>query len=197
MANMVKMQKKLKKLLDDDRYRHTIGVTYTAAALAMRYDVDLDKAQLAGLLHDCAKCIPNAEKLKLCEKYGIDITPIEANAPSLLHAKLGAYLADKEYGVDDPDVQSAITWHTTGRADMTMLEKIVFLADYIEPGRFKATNLNQIRHFAFIDIDMAVYMTMRDTLSYLKESGATIDETTENAFAFYRDLIDSRVREER
>ena len=75
--NITKIQKKLRKELDDDRYRHTLGVMYTSAALAMRYGADLMKAQIAGLLHDCAKCIPNDKKLKLCDKYGIPVTKVE------------------------------------------------------------------------------------------------------------------------
>ena len=81
--NIAKMQKKLKKELDDDRYRHTLGVMYTSAALAMRYGADLMKAQVAGLLHDCAKCIPNDKKLRMCEKYGIPVSHVENEAPFL------------------------------------------------------------------------------------------------------------------
>ena len=92
-----KISKKLMKELDEDRYRHTQGVMYTSAALAMRYDADLKKALLAGLLHDCAKCIPGHTKIKMCEKYNLEISEIERKNPSLLHAKLGAYLAKDKY----------------------------------------------------------------------------------------------------
>ena len=85
------IQKKLKKELDKERYTHTLGVMYTAAALAMAHHVDLEQAMYAGLLHDCAKCISNEKKLKLCKKYHIDISPSEKRSPFLLHAKLGAY----------------------------------------------------------------------------------------------------------
>ena len=190
--NIPKLARKLKKELDDDRYRHTLGVMYTSAALAMRYGADMKKAQLAGLLHDCAKCIPNDRKIRMCEKNNIPITDIEREAPSLLHSKLGAYLARENYGIDDPEILSAITWHTTGRAEMTLLEKIVFEADYIEPMRWKAANLDEIRQMAFTDLDRAVYMTLNDTLRYLEKGSGKIDDTTMAAYEYYRDLVSSR-----
>ena len=95
-----KISKKLMKELDEDRYRHTQGVMYTSAALAMRYGADLKKALLAGLLHDCAKCIPGHTKIKMCEKYNLEISEIERKNPSLLHAKLGAYLAKDKYDME-------------------------------------------------------------------------------------------------
>ena len=191
-----KILKKLKKELDDDRFRHTLGVMYTSAALAMRYGADLNHAQTAGLLHDCAKCIPNDKKIKLCEKYGLPMTSIEKQAPFLLHAKLGAYLADKIYDVSDPDILGAIEWHTTGRPGMTLLEKIVYLADYIEPNRWKAQNLPEIRAMAFRDIDMAVYMTLRDTLAYLQSGSGEVDTMTQEAFDFYDTVMKNRVEKQ-
>ena len=102
--NIMKLQKKLQKELDEDRYYHTLGVMYTSAALAMRYGADMEKAQVAGLLHDCAKCIPNDKKIKMCQKHKIPITQVEEEAPFLLHAKLGAYLAEKKYNVSDKEI---------------------------------------------------------------------------------------------
>lgn len=108
-----KISKKLMKELDEDRYRHTQGVMYTSAALAMRYGADLKKALLAGLLHDCAKCIPGHTKIKMCEKYNLEISEIERKNPSLLHAKLGAYLAKDKYDIEDEEILMAIRSHTT------------------------------------------------------------------------------------
>ena len=186
--NITKIQKKLRKELDDDRYRHTLGVMYTSAALDMRYGADLMKAQIAGLLHDCAKCIPNDKKLKLCDKYGIPVTKVENAAPFLLHSKLGAYLAKTKYGVEDEEILEAIVWHTTGKPAMTLLEEIVFLADYIEPMRWKAENLAQIREAAFVDIHRAVYMTLHDTLRYLSRGSGKVDEMTKEACQYYETL---------
>ena len=186
--NIAKLQKKIRKELDEDRYRHTLGVMYTAASLAMCYGADLEKAQTAGLLHDCAKCIPNDRKLRLCEKYGIEMNAVEHAAPSLLHAKLGAYLAAERYEINDQEILDAIRWHTTGNPGMTLLEKIIFLADYIEPMRWKAQNLDEIRREAFRDIDRAIFWTLRDTLNYLMRTPAQIDDMTDRAYHYYRDL---------
>lgn len=121
--DFIKMQKKLAKYLDEDRYEHTLGVMFTCAALAMVHDCDLITAQTAGLLHDCAKCIPNKKKLKMCSQHHIPVSEFEQEHPFLLHAKLGAYVAKAKYDVTDENILSAITWHTTGKPEMTLLEK--------------------------------------------------------------------------
>lgn len=183
-----KMQKKLRKYQDEDRYFHTLGVMYTAAALAMVHHVDLNRAQTAGLLHDCAKCIPNREKIELCKTNNIPITEFEREHPVLIHAKLGAFIAEKKYKIQDEEILQAIIWHTTGKPRMTDLEKIIFIADYVEPARCKAPNLEKIRLIAFKDLDECMYWILKDTLEYLKENPKTMDVTTEEAFSYYREL---------
>ena len=101
----------------------------------MCYGADLEKALTAGLLHDCAKGRGVKEQIRYCEKHGILLTEAELAMPALIHAKLGAYLAEKDYGITDPEILDAITYHTTGRPDMSLLEKIIYIADYIEPNR--------------------------------------------------------------
>lgn len=183
--NLKKIKKKLKKELDEARYEHTIGVMDTAACLAMRYDCNFEQALTAGLLHDCAKCIPNDRKLKLCRKYAVEVTDFEQKAPFLLHAKLGACLAREEYGVEDSEVLDAIASHTTGRPGMSLLDKIVFIADYIEPGRDRAPGLSEVRRLAFEDIDQALIRILTDTLAYLTESSQEIDPTTQAVLDYY------------
>lgn len=183
--DLKKIKKKLKNELDESRYEHTIGVMDTAACLAMRYGADLTQALVAGLLHDCAKCIPNDKKLKLCRKNGIEVTPFEEKAPFLLHAKLGAWMAEHEYHVSDPAILSAIACHTTGKPDMSLLDKIVFIADYIEPGRNKAPGLPEIRRLSFTDIDQALIRILSDTLDYLASSNDPIDLATQNVLDYY------------
>lgn len=184
--NLIVIQKKLKKKLTMDRYIHTLGVAHTCECLAMSLGTDITRAYLAGLLHDCAKCIPDEEKIAKCKKHDIPITDIEYQSPYLLHAKLGAYLAGKKYHVDDVEILSAIECHTTGKPAMTDLEMILFVADYIEPGRDKAENLTQIRMEAFKDLKHCVYLILRDTLEYLKKKGSPIDEMTEKSYNYYR-----------
>ena len=125
------IRKKLKKELDKGRYEHTKGVMYTAGCLAMAHGYSVEKAMLAGLLHDCAKCIPNDEKIALCEKNHILIHPVEYESPYLLHAKLGAYLAEKTYGVSNPEILHAIKVHTTGEPDMNLLDTSIYIVVYI------------------------------------------------------------------
>lgn len=186
------LQKKLKKQLDSARFEHTLGVMYTAAALAMTHDVDMQQAQVAGLLHDCAKCLSTKKKFKLCAQKGLEITEYEEKNPFMLHARLGAVLARDKYGVEDPQVLSAIRWHTTGKPEMSALDKIIFIADYIEPGRCKANNLPEIRRMAFTDLDHCMYMICRDTLVYLEERGAAIDDMTKQACEYYQNLYEEK-----
>lgn len=179
------LKKDLKKEMDDSRFEHTLGVMYTCAALAMRYRYDMDKAMLAGLMHDCAKCMPNAKKLKMAEKNHLEISDLERKNPFMLHAKLGALLAKKKYDIDDEEILSAIRWHTTGRPHMTLLDKIVYVADYIEPKRDKAPNLPEIRQLAFIDLDKALIKILEDTLGYLGDSEENVDSMTRETYEFY------------
>lgn len=192
IKNLKNIKKELKSSLDKNRYEHTLGVAYTAMCLAMKYEVDLDKAELAGLLHDCAKCISDEKKLKKCYEHNINITEIEKEQPYLLHSKLGAFMAMDKYDIHDKEIINAILKHTTGTADMTMLEKIIYVADYIEPRRNKATNLPLLRKLAFEDIDMTVFIIMKDTVEYLKNKNTKIDDTTLKAYVYYENLIKNR-----
>ena len=180
-----KIRKRMEKELDTKRYEHTLGVAYTAMALAMRYEAPIKNAELAGLLHDCAKCISNEKKITICEKHNINITEIERRNPFLLHAKLGSFLAMDMYKVHDKNVINAILNHTTGRPGMSLLEKIIFVADYIEPNRKQAPNLSQIRKQAFVDIDEAILWILRDTLKYLDGTAEEIDPMTRKTYDYY------------
>lgn len=192
------LQKKIKERLPENRYIHTIGVRYTAAALAMRYGVDLEKASLAGVLHDCAKYCSGDKMLEKAQKYQISIKEEERLNPQLLHAKLGVYYAEKRYGITDEEILSAIRYHTTGKKQMTRLEQIIFLADYIEPHRKEIPGLQEVRKMAFVDIDCAVCMTLEHTLSYLEsqtrqsESTKAMDPNTMEAYQYYHALCESK-----
>lgn len=180
------IRKQLKKALDKGRYEHTKGVMYTAGCLAMAHGYSIEKAMLAGLLHDCAKCIPNDEKIKICEKNEIPITSVEYESPYLLHAKLGSYLAETLYEVKNPEILHAIKVHTTGEPDMSVLDKIIYIADYIEPGRDKAPNLETVRRLAFEDLNACMAEILCDTLKYLSSRGGSIDPATKMTYEYYR-----------
>lgn len=184
-AEIRKITKCLEKELDSKRFEHTLGVEYTACSLAMAHGANMKNAQMAGLLHDCAKSIPDNEKISLCEKYGLTIRDVERENPGLLHAKLGSYIAEHTYGITEPDVLSAIEWHTTGKPNMNLLEKIIFVADYIEPSRKPIPNLDEIRTLAFKDLDKAVFEILENTLLYLGTGCKAIDPMTKQTYDFY------------
>ncbi len=194
---MRKIRRAMEKTQDEMRYEHTLGVAYTAAALAMRYGASVENAQLAGLLHDCAKCLDDDKKIAICEKHNISITEVEKRNPFLLHAKAGSFLAMNKYKVHDSDVINAILNHTTGRPGMSLLEKIIFVADYIEPGRKKAPNLAEIREMAFINLDGAVVKILKDTLDYLKSTPGEIDSMTQKTYDYYCELYSAAVTEKK
>lgn len=193
-----KIKTKLKKKVNESRYTHTMGVAYTATSLAMVHAPEdeseeyIEKALTAGLLHDYAKCTGDEEMLEKCIKKGIPVTESERKSPLLLHGKLGAYYAERDFDVDDPDILEAIKWHTTGKPDMNLIGKIIFVADYIEPGRDKQPNLSYLRKLAFSDIDMCVYKIADDTLNYLCGRKKLIDEMTVQTRDFYYNLIKNR-----
>lgn len=190
MEELNKMKGRVKRYLDKDRYDHTIGVMHTAGCLAMRYGADLNSALTAGLLHDCAKCLSNDEKIRLCKKYHLDMNEAEVKNPGLLHAKLGAFLAWKKYNIEDKSILRAIAAHTTGRPAMSLLDKIIYIADFIEPGRCEAPNLDDVRALAFVDLDACLFKILEDTLVYLNSKGAAVDPMTEKTYLFYKQLHD-------
>ncbi len=191
-TTLKQLDNKLKKHLDVARYEHSVGVMYTAGAMAMRYGFDLERAMIAGLLHDCAKCVPASEKIRLCEDYGLGVSEVERNNPGLLHSKLGAYFIEKEYGINDEEMKNAVTYHSTGRPEMTVFDKIIYIADYIEPSRSKAPNLACIRQLAFVDIDECLYTILEATLSYLKNNQSAIDPLTEQTYLYYKQIREGK-----
>lgn len=189
-----KIQEKLKKVQNDRRYEHTMGVAYTATCLAYRYGEDPQKARLAGLLHDCAKHLSGEKTLEMCEKYKIQVNKVEKANPFLLHGKVGALIARKKFGVEDEDILNAITYHTTGRPGMSLLEKIIYIADYIEPNRDFAANLDAVRELAFENLDMALMKILEDILKHLEDKKCPTDPMTQKTFDYYikEQLIDGK-----
>lgn len=180
------IRKKLEKVLKEERYIHTLGVMYTAASLAMQHGEDMKKTMIAGILHDCGKFCPIDEQITLCNEYQLQLTKSELEIPALIHAKLGTYLAEHEYGITDQVILDAITYHTTGRPEMTPIEQIVYLADYMEPGRKQIPGLNAVRKTAFSNLDEAVCMTAESTLTFLRKSGRKVDSMTEKTYHYYK-----------
>ena len=188
MNDYEKIIKSVKKAQTKQRYNHTIGVAYTAASLAMKYEMNIDQAFLAGILHDCAKCISDQKLLEKCGQNNIVFSDFERKNPYLLHSKLGAFYASNKYEIKDQDILNSIIYHTTGKPNMSMLEKIIFVADYIEPSRFKASNLDKIRKISFENIDNAVFFILKETIDYLTKTNSPIDPTSIETYDYYKKL---------
>lgn len=185
--DIMKLQEEVRKKQNKKRFQHTLGVLYTSACLGMKYNYDIRKAELAGLFHDYAKCMSDEELLRKCTKYNISISSFEEKMPYLLHGKLSAYYVKNRFNIDDLDILNSIIYHTTGRPDMGTLEKIVFVADYIEPNRKIIPNLELIRNTAFLDLDKTVYLILKNVLDYLKRNPENIiDPNTIETYEFYK-----------
>ena len=155
------------KLLDPRRVPHVLGVEQEAVRLAERWGAEVYDAAAAGILHDITKKCNDKEQLQLCEKYGTMIDNLEREIPKLLHAKTGADLAWHEFGVS-PAIREAIRWHTTGRENMSLLEKIIYLADYIEPNR-DFEGLDRLRALAYENLDEALRLGLQMSLDEMEE----------------------------
>lgn len=178
-----KMEYKLKKALDAQRFAHTIGVEKTARRMASLFGEDEEKAALAGLLHDCAKCMPLSQMIKAAKDVPLDEEMLSSKA--LMHAVAGMCVAKGTYGVNDEDVLRAIRWHTTGHAGMTNLEKIVYLADMVEPGRKAYLGLEELRKLCGTDLDAAMHMALRMSLEHVLAQGKTLHPDTLAALSDY------------
>lgn len=185
-------RKQLKSKLDTMRYEHSVSVSYTCMALAMRYGYNLEKAELAGLLHDCAKRYTDNELIARCRKHELPLTESELKAPAVIHAKYGAWMVRNKFGIQDEEILSAIQCHTTGKPGMSMLDKILYIADYIEPRRDKASNLARMRYLAFQDLDQAMYEILAGTINYLKEKGGYINPMTIQTFSWFEKLVQEK-----
>ena len=159
-------------MLDPRRIPHVLGTEEMAAALALRWGADEESARRAALLHDCTKKFDKELQLALCRQYGIEPDAAERREGKLLHAITGAAVAYADFGVSG-EVRDAIRWHTTGKADMTLLEKIIYLADYIEPTR-DFCDLTELRRLAFEDLDGALLLGFTMAVEDLAKKGMPV-----------------------
>ena len=179
------LREKTLEHLDEHRVAHVAGCESEAVRLAMRWGEDPELAAEAGILHDITKSLSFDKQLQLCEKYGIINDNSELEAPKLLHAKTGAALARDLFGVSDT-VYAAIRWHTTGKPDMSLFEKILYLADYIEPTR-DFEGIDELRELAFTDLDGAMVLGLGMTIDEIRRSGHEPYIDTLDAYAWYKE----------
>ncbi len=183
------MREKLKTQLSDHRFIHSLGVEETALKMAEIFGVDKEKTKIAALLHDCAKQIPHSEQLRMCEEFNIELDEIKKKQQGLIHAELGAFLAERDYGVTDKDVLDAIRYHTLGREKMTDLEKILYLSDIIEPNRKDFDGLTQLRALCFADLDRALLYGFELSISHINRTGCILHPQTIDAEKYIRENL--------
>ena len=177
-------------MLDEKRIAHVAGCESEAIRLAVRWGEDPDTAAEAGILHDITKRFSFEEQLNLCQKYGIICDAGELAAPKLLHAKTGAAAAKDLFGVPDP-VYQAIRWHTTGKPDMTLLEKIIYIADYMEPTR-DFPGVEKLRELAYEDLDSAMLLGLKMSVEEIRQHGQEPYVDTLDAFTWYEERMKER-----
>lgn len=178
------LRQMVRPYLRDERVPHVEGVESTAVRLAERWGADPDDAAEAGILHDVTKAQSKEKQLKLCKKYGIMLETAEIENPALLHALTGAALAKDRFGATD-EICSAIRWHTTGRPGMSTLEKIVYLADYVEPTR-DFEGVEKLRALCFEDLDRAMCLGLEMSIDDLTERGRPVFHDTLDACEWYK-----------
>ncbi|MBY0123863.1 bis(5'-nucleosyl)-tetraphosphatase (symmetrical) YqeK [Bacillus sp. S/N-304-OC-R1] len=174
----------VKEQLTDHRYQHTIGVMDTAISLAEKYGADSKKAEMAAIFHDYAKFRPKEEMKKIIVEQGMPSELLLYNS-ELWHAPVGAFLVQKEVGIEDVEILDAIRFHTSGRINMTLLEKVIYLADYIEPGRH-FPGVDEVREMAQKSLNKALIKSIQNTILFLMKKGQPVFPDTFNT---YNDLI--------
>lgn len=170
----------IKENLTEKRYIHTLGVISVGKKLAAINGVNEEKVEMAALCHDIAKYIPKDEALRLMDENEIVLSEDEKNTPELWHSILGPIVAKREIEIEDEDILGAIRWHTTGRENMTTLEKIIYIADMIEPSRVYE-GVDDIRTAVMNDLDEGVIKGMEHTIMHLISKGVPIDIRTVKA----------------
>ena len=169
-----KAKMELESRLSEKRFKHTLGVVEESEKLAVRYGADVKKARVAALLHDCAKEYSNDKKRALCALWGIELDEILEAHIVLTHSLLGAESARRDYGIEDEEILRAIRFHTAGSEEMGLLDKIIMLADYIEPYRSDYPGLAKMREVAYRDINEALRLGISDVIKFLEQNGRAV-----------------------
>ena len=181
---IVSIRSRLASVIRRKRLNHTMLTACEAVKLAHLYGADTQKARLAAILHDCIK-LPNKELLEYCAQHCYDITEEERRNPYLIHARLGAVIAMEEYGVKDPEVLQAIKNHTLGRVGMSLLDKIIYVADKIEPSR-EFDGVEEMRKAAYDDINLGMLMVMEHSARYTEASGRAVNPATQSVMDYLK-----------
>lgn len=177
MLSINEMKEYLKENLKPSRYEHTLGVAEAAKKLAALNDVDEKKAEIAGLSHDVAKNLSKEEMLKIIKENNIKLSLVEENNMNLWHSIIAPIVAKSKLNIDDEEILESLRWHTTGKEDMSTLEKIIYIADMIEPSR-SFEGLEEIRKATFENLDKGVYVGLTYSIKFLIDKDLLLDENT-------------------
>lgn len=177
----IEIEKYLKSKLTPDRYTHVLSVRELALDLAKKYGADLRKVNFAALLHDCAKWMRTSEQYEAAANYEIQLDEVERHNPSLLHALIGVECAVSHFDVDNPEILNAIRIHTTGSGKMTLIDKILYVADFAEPKR-NHPEAHSVRELAYQDLNKAVLEVSRHKIEHLLAKGVLIHPYTIDAY---------------
>lgn len=187
---MAELLKWLELNLSEKRYIHSIGTAECARDLAKKFKFDAEKAYIAGLLHDCAKCFPNETLIDIIEK-NLSVDKIEMMNYKTLHAPVSAFIAKRDFGVEDEEILSAIRWHTLGRLEMTDFEKIIFLADKIEPKTRLKDYLHEVRELLYEEngLNKALLKCYKETIKSLVKRDLKICPITIDIYNNLEDIV--------
>lgn len=177
MKDYLSIRNEIKGLLKESRFKHCLGVENEALKLGIIYNLDLEKCRIAAIAHDCAKQFSDEELINRAKSYGYEIDEIQYNSPQLLHGLVGAEYLKREFDIIDDDIYNAVCYHTTGRKNMSVLEKVIYIADAIEEGR-DYPGVKEIREVAISNIDEAIYMSCNSTISYVVKRNLLIHPLT-------------------
>ena len=178
--------------LNQHRFMHSLAVAHTARQLAIAHHLDPVKAEAAGLLHDCAKCLPLSAMQQLCRDHQLTVDPDILQSGALLHSVAGACQAQDVYGITDPELLSAITNHTSGRPGMSKLDMVIWLADKIEPTRASYPLLDKVRMLAGFSLEKALLTSLEGSANYLRSSGKTVHPLTLQTIAWLKTLPETK-----
>lgn len=181
--NFKEIQEKVKEILDVKRYEHTLRVVETAEILAKRFSANIEKARIAALLHDVCKPMDEVLMKRYVIKYNLDVRLLDYPT-EVLHGPVASVYIEKEFGIADEEIKQAVYNHTFGRKHMSLLEKIIFIADYIEPQR-KHPHLKEVSEVAEYDIDEAVRLAAKYTLVYLIDHNERIYPSLLKCYNYY------------
>ena len=184
MLSVKEIKDYLKKNLKESRYNHTLGVCETSIKLAELNGISREKAEIAALVHDVAKNLSREEMLEVIESNNIILSDVEKENMNLWHSIIAPIVAEEKLGITDEDILDAVRWHTTGKEDMSVLTKIIYIADMIEPGR-SFPGLEDIRKETFEDLDKGVYTGLTHSIQFLLSKNLLIDENTIKARNYF------------